>query len=144
MKTTITFRNVLGMDSDLALTHEGHEVTLLDDQHSNHLAVDGDRTYRVTCRDCTDGRAFPAWGEELEITTSSMPCRDFTYVGSDDEDGPYSKCGTHPHAYEVMGDPDELELIGYCEEWRAPSWDEVNMHREVLRRFRNAKTRRQA
>lgn len=142
MKTTITFRNVHGMVGDLVDAHDGHEVILLDDQPNRPLADDGDRLYRVTCGDCPDGDVFPAWGEELEITTSSMPCRDFVYVGSDDEDGPYSKCGTHPHAPEVMGDPDELDVIGYCEEWQAPSWDEVNLHREVLRRFRNAKGRR--
>lgn len=140
MKTTITFRDVHGLGGDLVDAHDGHEVALLDDQPSNHyLADDGDRTYQVACRDCADGHAFPAWGDELELTTSSMPCTDFTYVGSDPEDGPYSKCGTHPHAPEVMGDPDTLDVIGWCEEWRAPSWSEVNLHREVLRRFRNAK-----
>lgn len=147
MKTTITFRDVHGLGGDLVDAHDGHEVTLLDDQPRDpidHLTDDGDRLCRVTCRDCADGHVFPAWGEELEITTSSMPCTDFTYVGSDDEDGPYSKCGTHPHAPEVMGDPEELELIGWCEEWQPPSWEEVNLHRETLRRFRNAKARRQA
>ena len=138
MHTTVTFHNNYGMDSDLARQHDGHRVTVLDAQPRD-LASDGDRLYPVTCRDCADGCAFPAWAEELMLTTDRMACTDFVYVGSDDEDGPYSRCGTHPWEPEIMGDPDTLDIIGYCEEWQPPSWSEVNMHREVLRRFRNAK-----
>lgn len=135
MKTTITFRDVLGMDSDLARRHDGHRVTVLGYGKGDESGT----TATVACYDCNSADPFDAYPAELMLTTDRMPCTDFVYVGSDDEDGPYSRCGTHPWEGYLMGTPYELDIIGWCEDWRGIPYAELTMHDTVLHRFHTAK-----
>lgn len=116
MHTTVTFHNTIDLDSYPADRHDGHRVTVLD-------YIKGDEsgtTLEVGCHDCGaygDPSIFAAYPAELMLTTDRMPCSYFEHVGDDDEDGPYSRCGTHPWESELMGTPEILDAMGWCEGW---------------------------